>query len=307
MCGSRAALRQGEWIRRSGLLGTAGTPTPPLVAGSAAFGAARAGGSDPATTPLLVALHGWLLSGRLWEPLRRELEPRLPCWCPDLPGFGERLRPRGLQPSLVSYGRWLAEAVRAEAGERPVVLIGHSLGGSVALHAAPLLGGQLRGLVQVAAGGGVYQPRAFARLRQGGAAVLALRPSWLAGLPLLAPWRGPLLAEGRAARGLLASSTNRAAVAQLPQLAAALAVPSLWIAGSRDSVMEPRYVRHLAGYSPRHRLELLEGAGHLPMQQMPRRLAEVIEAWLLEEGILPSPDPVTPPRMSAGPALTDAA
>jgi pimeloyl-ACP methyl ester carboxylesterase len=281
------------------------TPIGPPPAGCEAPQVAP--GPEPSTTPLLVAVHGWLLSGRLWEPLRRELEPRLPCWCPDLPGFGDRSRPRDLQPSLASYGRWLAEAVRAEAGDRPVVLIGHSLGGSVALHAAPLLGRQLRGLVQVAAGGGVYQPRAFGRLRQGGAAVLALRPAWLAGLPLLAPWRGPLLAEGRAARGLLACSTNRGAVAQLPRLTAVLEVPSHWIAGSRDNVMEPRYVRHLAGYSPLHRLELLEGAGHLPMQQMPRHLADVIEAWLLEEGVVAGAPPVASTLLPAGQALAEVA
>jgi hypothetical protein len=50
--------------------------------------------------------------------------------------------------------------------------------------------------------------------------------------------------------------------------------------------MEPRYVRHRAGYSRQHRLELLEGAGHLPMRQMPRRLADLIETWLVEEGLL---------------------
>jgi pimeloyl-ACP methyl ester carboxylesterase len=251
-----------------------------------------------------VALHGWLLSGRLWDPLRRELEPRLSCWCPDLPGFGERARPRGLQPTLSSYGRWLAEAVRSEAGERPVVLLGHSLGGSVALHAAPLLGAQLRGLVQVAAGGGVYQPRAFSRLRQGGAAVLSLRPGWLADLPLLGPWRGPLRADLRAARGLLACSTNRGAVRQLPRLTAALSVPSLWIAGSNDSVMEARYVRHLAGYSRQHRLAVLEGAGHLPMREMPHRLAALIETWLAEEGILRSDAPVAPEPMRGKQAET---
>jgi pimeloyl-ACP methyl ester carboxylesterase len=79
-------------------------------------------------------------------------------------------------------------------------------------------------------------------------------------------------------------------VQQLPRLTSELTVPSLWIAGSRDSVMEPRYVRHLAGYSRRHRLELIEGAGHLPMRQMPQRLAALIERWLQEElaiGALP--------------------
>lgn len=57
---------------------------------------------------LLVALHGWMLSGRLWEPLNAELQQRWRLWCPDLPGFGVEPRPVGLQPSLASYGRWVS-------------------------------------------------------------------------------------------------------------------------------------------------------------------------------------------------------
>ncbi|MFM9110564.1 MAG: alpha/beta fold hydrolase [Prochlorococcaceae cyanobacterium] len=234
-------------------------------------------------SPLLVGVHGWLLSGRLWQPLARQLEGRWSLWGPDLPGFGHCPRPRRLAPNLASYGRWLAAACRERAGGRPVELIGHSLGGSIALHAAAALGQQLQGLVQIAAGGGVYQPRPFARVRRGGALFLHLRPGWLAGVQAAAAIRSPLLAERRAAQGLLANSTGRGAVRQLPRLTAELAVPSLWIAGSRDRVMEPRYVRHLAAYSALHQLELLEGAGHLPMWEAPERLAAVIEGWLRRE------------------------
>ena len=234
--------------------------------------------------PVLVAVHGWLLSGRLWERLERELRPGCPLLAPDLPGFGATPRPRGLQPSLVSYGRWLAAWVEREVGrQQPVVLMGHSLGGSVALHAAGHLGEQLKGLVQISAGGGVYQPRPFRQLRRGGALLLGLRPRGVAHWPLLSRLRSPLLADQRAARGLLACSTNRGAVRELPRLAHALAVPSLWIAGSQDQVMEPRYVRHLAGYSAAHQLEVLEGAGHLPMCQKPREVAALIQAWLARE------------------------
>jgi 2-succinyl-6-hydroxy-2,4-cyclohexadiene-1-carboxylate synthase len=233
-----------------------------------------------ASAPLLVAVHGWLLAGRLWDPLVQHLQPRRDLWCPDLPGFGRCLRPRGLQPSLASYGRWLAEAARRQAQGRPVVLIGHSLGGSICLHAAPLLGDQLQGLVQIAVGGGIYQPRPFALVRRGGATFLRWRPGWLAGLPAAEALASPLRAELHAARGLLACSMRRSAVGQLPALVSRLAVPSLWIAGRNDRVMEPRYVQHLAGYAPHHQLAVLPAAGHLPMRQMPLALAAVIEPWL---------------------------
>jgi 2-succinyl-6-hydroxy-2,4-cyclohexadiene-1-carboxylate synthase len=246
---------------------------------------------DPSTTgsplersPLLVCVHGWLLSGRLWQPLRDALRPEWECWCPDLPGFGEQPRPRGLQPSLASYGHWLAEAARERAGARPLVLVGHSLGGSLVVHAAPHLGEQLAGIVQVASGGGVFQPRPFRMVRRGGAAFLRWRPGWLAQLPGTEAIRSPLVAELRAARGLLASSMQRGAVRQLPGLVAQLQVPSLWVVGSRDTVMEPRYVRHLAGYSPEHQVEVLEGEGHLLMRTAPDTLAAVMRQWFSEQG-----------------------
>ena len=232
---------------------------------------------------LLVGVHGWLLSGRLWRPLAAELAPRRQFWCPDLPGFGQRPRPRGLQSSLASYGRWLAAAVQQQAAGRPVVLISHSLGGSIALHSAERFGSQLRGLVQIAAGGGIFQPRPFALLRRAGATFVQWRPGWLAELPGTEAIRSPLRAEARAAQGLLACSTNRGAVRQLPLLTSQLTVPSLWISGSRDRVMEPRYVRHLASFTPLHQLESLQGAGHLPMQQCPADLARLIETWLQAE------------------------
>ena len=82
--------------------------------------------------------------------------------------------------------------------------------------------------------------------------------------------------------------SNRGAVRQIPQLTAQLQVPSLWIAGSRDQVMEPRYVRHLAGYSPRHQLAILSGVGHLPMVETPRALAALIDTWLEDDLALPA-------------------
>jgi 2-succinyl-6-hydroxy-2,4-cyclohexadiene-1-carboxylate synthase len=59
--------------------------------------------------------------------------------------------------------------------------------------------------------------------------------------------------------------------------------------------MEPRYVRHLAAYSPQYRLEVMEGAGHLPMRQSPAALAQLIETWLEEERIAAGPQRVARP------------
>ena len=211
---------------------------------------------------MLVMAHGWLLRGSLWQPLLRRLEPRWRCWAPDLPGCGEAIRPAGLRPPLPAYGRWLAAEASRRANGSPLVLIGHSLGGSVVLHASEQLRPQLLGVVLIGSGGGVYQRRPFRQLRRVGH-VLALTQR-----------------DRRAARGLLINSTQRRAVADLPKRVARLAVPSLWIAGSRDRVMQLLYVRHLAGYAPDHEVEVLEGAGHLPMRDQPGPLQQLLEPWL---------------------------
>ncbi|WP_228008969.1 hypothetical protein [Cyanobium sp. LEGE 06113] len=94
--------------------------------------------------------------------------------------------------------------------------MGHSLGGSLVLHAAGPLGSQLAGVVQIAVGGGVYQPRPFAQVRRSGVVFLQLRPRWLVHVPGSSSLHSPLLADRRAAQGLLACSMRRSAVQQLP-------------------------------------------------------------------------------------------
>ena len=184
---------------------------------------------------LLIAVHGWMLSRKVWAPFEASwtrLDTSIPLLCPDLPGFGVESRPPQLRPTLASYGQWLAEQIHLQAKGRQVVLMGHSLGGSIALHAETSLRREwnqpLSGLVMLAAGGGIYQPRPFRRLRFGGQLILKLRPSQCPG-PI--GKLGPFQAEERAALGLLVNSTTRGAVKQIPNLVAGLGAENLWISG----------------------------------------------------------------------------
>ncbi len=238
---------------------------------------------------LLIAIHGWMLSRKVWAPFQESwtrLESSISLWCPDLPGFGLESRPPHLRPTLASYGKWLAEHIHAQAKGRNVVLMGHSLGGSIALHAETYLRRELdqplSGLVMLAAGGGIYQPRPFRRLRFGGQLILKLRPTALPG-PI--GQLGPFQAEQRAALGLLVNSTTRGAVKQIPNLVAGLEAKNLWISGEQDRVMEPCYVQHLAEYSDKHCLKELKQCGHLAMQSHPDLLAQTIHHWLIDQSL----------------------
>jgi len=92
--------------------------------------------------PDLVFLHGWGLSGRIWEPLASRLKQDFRCHLVDLPGHGESA------PGAAGLNNWVDEVVTAIG--RPAIYIGWSLGGLVALGAARRHPDQVRGLVLVA-------------------------------------------------------------------------------------------------------------------------------------------------------------
>ena len=156
----------------------------------------------------------------VWQPLLQQLEPQWSCWCLTCRALALP-SPQGLSPTLPAYGRWLAQQAKQRAAGGPVVLLGHSLV-AVVLHAAGLLGDQLRG-------------HRFAGLWRWGLPTPAIHPT--GGL------RPVALQRDAAPPGAYCSHTLRRAVAGLPKLVSQLAVPSLWVGGEKDQVMQPLYVR----------------------------------------------------------------
>lgn len=98
----------------------------------------------------VVFLHGWALAQHAYKrPLKRLVQLGARVWAPALPGFGgsEALAPAEM--TLEGYGRWLIDFLDAAAIDEPVVLIGHSFGGAVAIQAAHDARRRVRQLVLV--------------------------------------------------------------------------------------------------------------------------------------------------------------
>ncbi len=94
--------------------------------------------------PGLILLHGATLNGRMWDPVRRMLDPRWQVITPDLPGHGTR---HGEQYSLASAADAVLAATQI-AGNGPIVLAGDSLGGYSAMAAASQVpSARLKGLI----------------------------------------------------------------------------------------------------------------------------------------------------------------
>ncbi len=104
------------------------------------------------SSEVLVFIHGWLLSRHYWQPLIEQLAIEHQCLAYDLRGFGDS-QPCQSQAgySLQAYAQDLGELLdRLEI--KTAWLVGHSLGGSIALWGADLLPDRVKGVICVNAG-----------------------------------------------------------------------------------------------------------------------------------------------------------
>ena len=268
------------------------------------------------TEPItIVFVHGWLLSRVYWRPVIQQLKG-ISCLAYDLRGFGESLTTKKNVTTdscscpenytLAAYAQDLEEILNKLEISR-VWLVGHSLGGSIALWAAHKMGKRVAGVTCVNAGGGIYLKEEFEKFRSAGQQILKFRSPWMLKFPgldylfarasVIQPiglevGRQRLLdfivADPIAARESLLSSTTEAEVHRLPQILSELNQPVYFIAGQQDKIMEPRYVRHLASFHALFKhcgenvLEL-GNCGHLAMVEHPDAVAEQIRNALRHE------------------------
>lgn len=84
--------------------------------------------------PPLLFIHGVGMNAGAYRPLLKRLATTWRVLAPDMPGaMGTPMLPG--EPTLEAYAKRIAECV-AERGARPAVVVGHSLGGGVALSMA---------------------------------------------------------------------------------------------------------------------------------------------------------------------------
>lgn len=262
---------------------------------------------------VLVFIHGWLLSSSYWQSIVDQLSPTFQCLTYDLRGFGgSQLNPNHSTDCQLGY----TPAAYAEDLEilldkldlDSVWLVGHSLGGSIALWAAAQIPERVKGVICVNSGGGIYIQKEFERFRQAGTWMVQQRRWWWNYVPMLdlaftrmnvvrpipRKWAKQrivdfLSAYSEAAVGSLLESTTEGEVHRLPHLVSKLQQPAYFIAGEGDTVMEPKYVRHLASFHPlfqngKENAIELPHCGHLAMLEQSELLAREIRRILYRHG-----------------------
>ncbi|MEH2149115.1 alpha/beta fold hydrolase [Nostoc sp.] len=100
----------------------------------------------------IILSHGWGPNSTVWYYAKRQLSDRFRVIVWDLPGLGKSSKPKNNDHSIEKYARDL-EAVVAIAGDKPVILVGHSMGGMINLTFCRLfpeqLGSRVAGLILV--------------------------------------------------------------------------------------------------------------------------------------------------------------
>jgi pimeloyl-ACP methyl ester carboxylesterase len=269
--------------------------------------------SGPPDAPTVVLTHGWGTDSTEWYYTRRALTARFRVITWDLPGLGKSRGPRNGDYRIEKMADDLA-AVLDIAGEQPVILMGHSIGGMITLNFwrrfAAEAHRRVAGLVLVNT---TYvnptQTTSFRRLFhsiQGTVLTpLLYLTIWLSPVVWLMNWLGylngtthiltgwtgfagtesrgqldftarftPLCSPAVVARGALATFMFDER-ATLPTVG----VRTLVVTGDLDRVLIPEASQIISREVPAATLETLQPAGHMGLIEQHARLNEVVEQF----------------------------
>ncbi|NUQ02000.1 MAG: alpha/beta hydrolase, partial [Armatimonadetes bacterium] len=250
----------------------------------------------------LLLLHGVGLTWATWRQVVPALAPQTDCVAIDLLGHGRSSAPRAADVTVAGQTAVL-DALFDALGWRQVVVVGHSMGGGVALGAALQQPARVRALVLVGSIGYPQRvPPFFWPFHLPGTAEL-LSLLVRAGLPLglnrylsryygydpiasadfLETYRAPQVtrAFARAVRGLVPSKFGRFA-AFFPQIH----TPTLIVHGERDDIVPLHVPRRLHETLPNNQLVWIRGGHHIPQETHPVQVARAMGDFLrrLESG-----------------------
>jgi pimeloyl-ACP methyl ester carboxylesterase len=256
--------------------------------------------------PVLLLVHGITGSCEHWRAAIPPLAERFTVVAPDLLGHGRSAKPRG-DYSLGAYAAGLRDLMLALGHER-VTVVGHSLGGGVAMQFAYQFPERCERLVLVSSGGLGREVHALLRSAAlpGAELVLPLisngyvarAGAGLAGaLDAVGVRPGSDLAEiarGFASlgasdarhaflmtlRGLVDVGGQRVNATDRLYLAGQMATLIVW--GRRDPIIPVVHGEAAHDAMPGSRLEVFERAGHFPQLDDPVRFARLVTDFVLE-------------------------
>ncbi|MDT7711117.1 MAG: hypothetical protein QOG20_6724 [Pseudonocardiales bacterium] len=252
----------------------------------------------------VVLVHGIGDSSATWEPVMTALARRHLVIAPDLLGHGSSDKPRA-DYSVAAYANGIRDLLGVLGVER-ATLVGHSLGGGVAMQFAYQFPERTERLVLVGSGGAGpdVTPVLRAMTLPGAASLLGLLQLPTARLQvgaavgmlrLLGTNLGQDAPDLLRMVDALPDATARAAfirtlravvdwrgqvVTMLDRCYLARGMPTLLVWGGRDAVVPVAHARRAHAAMPGSRLEIFSDAGHFPFHTDPNRFVALVEEFL---------------------------
>lgn len=258
---------------------------------------------DQGEGEVLLLIHGMAGSSETWRSVIPPLAKKFRVIAPDLLGHGESAKPR-TDYSLGAFAVWLRDFLD-ELGVSRATVIGHSLGGGVAMQFVYQHPDYAQRLILISSGGLGPDVGWVLRLLSAPGAelvlpVIASTPvlsvgnklrSWLRGAGIQSPRGAELwnayssLSDGETRQSFL--KTLRSVVDYRGQAVSALnrlrlreELPVMAIWGERDGIIpvDHAYAAHEARTDAR--LEVLPDVGHFAQVEAPMRVVELIEDFI---------------------------
>src|SRR5665811_235295 len=259
---------------------------------------------DSGDGPALLFIHGLTNSSRSWARLVDTLNMDYRILAPDLYGHGASAKPMG-DYSLSAHAATLRDLLD-RLGIDQVTLVGHSLGGGIALQFCYLFPERVSRLVLVSSGGlgrsvspllrAATLPGAewvlpliasdWVRLRAEAVGRTLARTGWRPSPDVTEAWRGfTSLADADSRRAFLATTRSvidpgGQTVTAHDHLPMVVEIPTLVVWGTRDRMIPTWHATTAHQAIPGSRVELFEGAGHYPQLDQPERFAQVLSDFM---------------------------
>ena len=236
-----------------------------------------------AAIPAVLALHYWAGAGHEFDALRPRLPAGTALLAPDLPGFGGQAAPAGFDYSVGAYADWVAAFIRHN-GLADFVLVGHSLGGKVALALAATRPPGLRRLVVLSPSPPTPEPiaaadRAAALAAYGQPAEAEKTFHTITQAPLPDATHRQVVADNlRSTRAAWDAWLLGGSLENIAALMGAIAVPCHLLVGAADRAIKPATQRQqtlplLPAGTP---FAEVPGAGHLLPYEAPGAVAAAV-------------------------------
>lgn len=244
--------------------------------------------SRESATRTILLLHGIGGSARSCAPLAAELADRgVHAWCLDAAGYGESVDPSVPTHDFVADVLRVADVI---SPSRPLVLLGTSWGGVIALAVALARPDRVAGLILADStrGSGVSPDKAEA-MRHRILEMAERGPDALAderAPRLVTPGADPVIAEAvhtsmasLRQSGFSAAAEFMASTDHGPQLSE-ITCPTVVLVGEHDAVTGVDESRLLADRIPGAQFHAITDAGHVAIQEQPAAAAALVTEFL---------------------------